>query len=305
MKKFGLFLILLVFADSAIAVPVVPGYTVQTYANVADTSQMAFDSSGVLYVSHYDNSITQSFNIRRIGLNGSSVSDYGNSGFVDADAIAMDTDGRISGTPGTLIVGCGYPSRIHGIKPDGSIVSLFDNIGSNPTQMRFDNNGRLLIVDPTSSAVFQISDNNPTMLFSTPTPSYSIAVDGDNRIFTSDDVGKIRVYENDVLSEFATLGSNGLTQYNLMMAFNSGDEFWGAGLYVFNNGTGNLLRFDSTGNQTIIGTGLDFIATDIIFGPDRALYIANTDGEILHITPEPATLLLFGLGGLMLRKKEH
>lgn len=309
MKKKAIFVcaLLLAIQSYTFGAPVVPGFTVQTYANVADVSQMAFDSEGVLYVSHYDASYTQGFNIRRIGVNGTSVNNYGNSGFVDADAIAMDADGQISGTPGTLIVGCGYPSHIYGIKPDESVVSLFENVGSNPTQMRFDSTGRLLIVDPTSSAVFQISGGNSTMLFSTPAPSYSIAVDAENRIFTSDDVGTIRVYENNVLSEFASLdSSNGLTHYNLMMAFNSGNGLWNAGLYVLNDGTGNLSRFDSLGNQTILGTGFNLWTTDMTFGPDGALYIANTNGEILRIVPEPATLLLLGLGGFaLLRKNKH
>jgi len=278
-------------ANIAIAVPVVPGYTVQTYAEVDLPMRMAFDSEEILYVGHYDASYTQSYYIRRIGLNGTSVSNYGNSAFVDADAVAVDADGQISGTPGTLLVGCGYPGRIYGIKPDESVLSLFTTNTAfyNPTQMIFDSTGRLLILDPTYSAVYQTSGNNPTILFSTPTASYSIAVGANDEIFISDNLGVIRIYENDVLSEFATLPYSG-EPYNLMMAFTEGNEHWEAGLYVVSDDTGELYRFDSQGQPTSIGTGFNPPphAIDLVFGPDGALYVSTSTGnEILRIVPEP------------------
>ena len=105
--------------------PVVPGYTVQTYAEVDSPHRMAFDSGGILYTGHYDASYTESFYVHRIGLNGAPVSTYGDLAFVDADAVAVDADGSISGTAGTVLVGCGYPGRIYGIKPDESVVDVF------------------------------------------------------------------------------------------------------------------------------------------------------------------------------------
>jgi hypothetical protein len=244
---------------------VVPGYTVQTYAQVQAPEQMAFDSQGFLYIGNgnndwllygdYDNDNY----VQQVAPGGAPVSNYGNSGFYDADAVAFDKYGTISGTAGTMLVGCGYPGRLYGIKPDQSVITLFTNMASyNPSKMIFDSTGRLLIADPTNSAVYQTTGTSPTLLFSTPTPSYSIAVDADNRIFISDDIGTIRVYENGELKEFATLGSNGPAHYNLNMAYASGNELWQAGLYVLNDSTGNLSRLDlEDGHQTILGTGYD------------------------------------------------
>ncbi len=278
-------------ANIAIAVPVVPGYTVQTYAEVDLPMRMAFDSEGILYVGHYD-ATTTPYYIRSIGVGGTPVSNYGDTPLGDADAVAVDTYGHISGTPGTVLVGCGYPGRIYGIKPDESVLSLFttNTAFHNPTQMIFDSTGRLLILDPTYSAVYQTSGNNPTFLFSTPTASFSIAVDADDRIFISDSLGVIRIYENDVLSEFATLPYSGVP-YNLMMAFTEGNEHWEAGLYVVSDDTGELYRFDSQGQPTSIGTGFNPPphAIDLVFGPDGALYVSTSTGnEILRIVSEPA-----------------
>jgi hypothetical protein len=42
----------------------------------------------------------------------------------------------------------------------------------------------------------------------------------------------------------------------------------------------------------------------LVFGPDDALYVATSTGdEILRIVPEPATILLLGLGGLTILRK--
>jgi formylglycine-generating enzyme required for sulfatase activity len=290
---FVFFPMILVLANTSIAMPIVPGYTVQTYAEVDSPHRMAFDSDGILYVGHYDASYTESFYIRRIGVGGTPIRNYGNSGLSDADAVLVDTDGQISGTPGTVIVGCGYTNGgIYAIYPDETVELLFspNTAFYNPTQLIFDNDGTLLILDPTYQKVSQTTGkpNAPTMLFSTPTDSYSIAVDIDDRIFISDNLGKIRIYENDELAEFVTLPYSGVP-YNLTMAFTAGNEYWDAGLYVVSDGTGYLSRFDSEGQQTILGTGFNPPpnTTDLVFGPDGALYVSTTGNEILRIVPEP------------------
>ena len=272
---------------------VVPGYTVQTYAQVQAPEQMAFDSQGFLYIGNGNNDwlligdYTDKY-IQRTAPGGAPVSNYGNSGFYDADAVAFDKYGTISGTAGTLLVGCGYPGRLYGIKPNEEVITLFTDMASyNPSKMIFDSTGRLLIADGTNAAVYQTTGANPTLLFPTPTQSFnSIAVDADDRIYIPDGIGKIFVYEDGELREFATLSPGYIS-----LAFTAGNELWEAGLYVLNDGTGNLSRFDSGGNETPIGTGGTGGpggTADMVFGPDGALYIDASNNEILRIVPEPA-----------------
>ena len=64
------------------------------------------------------------------------------------------------------------------------------------------------------------------------------------------------------------------------LAFDSSNN-----LYVANYGGGTIIKFDSSGNRSVFASGLS--------GP---LFIATQ-------VPEPAALLLLGLGGLVLRKR--
>jgi hypothetical protein len=103
----------------------VPGGVVSTYAYVDYPGQIAFGSQGFLYTGYADND-TQNGYVRQIAPGGAPVRNYGNHGFYDADAVAVDADGIISGTKGTVLVGCGYPGQIYGILPtDESVVELF------------------------------------------------------------------------------------------------------------------------------------------------------------------------------------
>ena len=68
-----------------------------------------------------------------------------------------------------------------------------------------------------------------------------------------------------------------------------------------------LWQLDSAGTATLFATTTTAFS-DLLFGQDGALYIAeySTLGDVVTISrvvPEPATLLLLGLGVVILRSK--
>src|SRR4051812_47701177 len=85
------------------AAPIIPGFTVTTYANAPNPVRLSFDPSGVLYVGNSDNSLSGAF-ISRVGVGGSAVTPYGPAIF-DPDAVLFDSTGVISGIPGAVLVG--------------------------------------------------------------------------------------------------------------------------------------------------------------------------------------------------------
>jgi len=107
-------------------------------------------------------------------------------------------------------------------------------------------------------------------------------VQGSSKVFKVTPTGQISVFRS------------GLTTV-LGLAFDSADR-----LYVLENttgnqfptpGTGKVIRIDSSGNRTLIASGL-FLPTAMTFGPDGALYVSNVGfgpppnglGQVLKIT---------------------
>jgi streptogramin lyase len=104
-----------------------------------------------------------------------------------------------------------------------------------------------------------------------------LAFDGSGNLFMSD-YARLRISKFDSSGNRSTFASDLSNPYGL--AFGSGGN-----LYTALYGNGTIMKFDSSGNSSIFASGLSqptFITTDI---------------------PEPATLLLFAAGGLILRRK--
>ena len=286
--------------DPVLAVISVPGYVVETYAEgVLGSVGLSFDSSGNLYVGSHYGHIDPAY-IYRVTPGGTSVGTYGNDPISDPDAVLVDRDGLISGVPGSVLVG-GYSGlfdrgRISAIWPDQTVHLIFESSSfSNPSQMVFDDTGRLLIVDNTGAQVVDSTGGVPTQLFSLPDFGVSIALDPSGRIFTSANDGVIRIHSagGTLLNDAFVTGLGTWAP----IAFGPGG-YWGTDLYAIDreNG-GQLLRFDMAGNPTVLGSG--FYPGNLAFGPDNAMYVSTDWDKVIRISapiPAPAAVLLAGIG---------
>jgi len=92
----------------------------------------------------------------------------------------------------------------------------------------------------------------------------------------------------------------------------SSAQLFGGDMYVFGTLQGEanykLYRITPEGDITLFARGLSYY-TAMTFGPDGALYLAELKSgnvaEITRIIPEPATLLVLGLGGLALVRRRR
>jgi len=252
---------------------------VETYANVTDPVALTFDyATGVLYVGR-DNSGSpggsnlEAVKIHRVGPNGSSVDEYGDSPISDPDVVTFDASGAISGVPGSVLVG---GLRVFTVLPDENVQDLFG--GGNVAEMTMDSRGRLLFTAQNSNSVFVSDGGLPTPLFTLPASGRGLAVAPNGHIYSAATDGVIRVHDADgnlVNAAFAT--ALGDRPY---LAFGRGGEF-GHQLYAIANG--QLLRFDESGNRQVLRDGVD--ALDLAFGPDNALYLSIFhDDRIQRIT---------------------
>lgn len=143
------------------AQPLAAGFEVQSYSNVSQPVSLSFDPSGILYVGNGN----WPSKIYRIDVGGSPVVEYGDISLEDPDAVVFDSVGTISGQPNSVLVGgIDGPSSPTGylaaILPSESTITIFGP-GSglvNPTDMLFDDTGRLLIADAFAAQVFYSDD---------------------------------------------------------------------------------------------------------------------------------------------------
>lgn len=122
------------------------------------------------------------------------------------------------------------------------------------------------------------------------------------QITVQDSGGNLNVPELDLLSPtftFSNLGAGlSVTSGNLTRSGSSSDQYTAAAVLVEFTGLGTISLPASTFTQTLIGyTGGNTLASQA-----TSAQLTGTVTYSYEVIPEPATMLLLGLGGLMLRK---
>ena len=305
-------MVLLAFGVVGAAGQVVPGLTVEHYADVTDPLGLTFAPDGTLY-SGRDNAGSggetwDAVKIHQIGIGGTPVVEYGNDPIPDPDSVLFDAAGLYAQPGSVLVAGQEIGSLtgfIRAVQPDQTIVDLWGPSEPlfNPNAMLFDNNGRLLVSDDIGD-VYEFVGGDLSLLIDLPAYGGASVVDEMNRIYTRTTDGIVRVFAEDgtlIDDAFAT----GLATTPLTMEFGPGNSLWGDDLYTLNRETGELLRIDDTGTVNVIGTGFDALDTlHLTFGPDGYMYLsAFGDDRVIRIVPEPASLSLLALGALALLRR--
>ena len=230
---------------------------------------LAFDNSGNLYAASFDDWYTGNGTIEKFDSSGNRSTF--SSGLMNPVGLAFQD---------SYLYVCSSlddPGQIFKLDSSGnkSLFAEAPDAGSvGDWDLAFDSSG-YLYMNNIMGQIFKFdSSGNGSVFASTNGSLDCLAFDNsDNLYATSDGDGIILKFDS---SGNSTIFASGLdSPYGL--AFDSSDN-----LYVTNNGT--ILKFDPSGNSTIFASGLS--------------------GLGFITTPEPTTLLLFGLGGgLTLRRK--
>lgn len=256
---------------------VAKGFHIEVYAHVPNPEKLSFAADGALYVGQPDGQ----GQIFRIAPGGRPVAHFGPPQ-ADPDAVLADDAGRISGHRHSVLVGGG--GILAAIFRNQQSAVIFNSGFADVDDMKFDRSGRLIFSDD-AARVLASTGGPPVQLFATPSRPASIAIDDDNRIFVVLVDGTIRIYNPDGTPAgiFASGLAPGLDTY---IVFGEAGGGFGKFLYVLSGST--LLRFNSNGKATVIGTGFGIgpsSATGFTFGPDHALYVADFNGDrVLRIS---------------------
>lgn len=314
MKSFRFVALVLCVPAVAFAAPAVPGFTVDVYASVNGPNCLSFDAVGNLYSGNGCPGLVPDIgSIYRIDAVTHAVSSYGPA-LYDPDAVAVDIGG-VFGSAGRVLVsgdstssGSG-PGYLAGINADGTadtLVTTDDWV--NAQCMRFDSSGRLILADwahQDDPRVFSVGASGHTLLISPPARAISMAIGANDSIYLAETDGTILVYDSagaaiNGPSAPLAAGLDPMGGYFLPIDCGRGGV-WGSNTYVISGG--NLVSIDASGAQQTLGSGFG-TCTDLLFGPDNAMYVADsTANEIYRIVPEPTVLSLVGFGSLWLIRR--
>lgn len=300
------------------------GYFIEDYAQYSSTSlsmHMVFDNSGNLYINHHNKGLVMKVDSKHqpsvhatgfgnlFGITWGGGTGYGNYLYVtqsegtSSDKIyRVDLEGNISnfatmGSPShsptvlaidtlgnygnKMYVGTGAMDRLCSVSTSGN-VSLFSSWpgwtnGGSVYGLEFDTTGKYggKLFAGTS---FRSSDSDISGLF-------AIEPDGSATRFGDDIVA------------VGTIG------------FDKTGKYFDGDMFVFGkddfSSTSTLWRIMADGSSEEFMSGI----RSFTFGDDGAMYVSNYNSStskvnISRITPEPATLLFLGIGGLILRRNK-
>jgi hypothetical protein len=308
----------------AAAAPLVPGFIVESYATPTSPGGMSFRPDGTLFTGNIDNAVSGAF-VQRVAPGGAPVTPHNATPIYDPDTAIYTANAFGAAAAGAVIVGGTvfgtFTGTYSAIDPvTGAVTPAFGAGGSpqNPSDMKFDSTGRLLIANfgsvPGTGTVLATTGGTPAPLISYATVQPNVFDVGANDelyvvTYETDGSNQVRRHAADgsVIDDSFVTGLG----VGTMVDYSAGGVF-GTGLLVLDPVSGVLRRFDDAGVATVLGTGFtDFagrILTDIELGPGGALFLALADtcacdapGEILRIAPavaqvpEPTTLGLLGL----------
>ncbi len=271
---------------------------------IQDPEELAFDSAGNLYVGRSLN--TRRITIYQIPAGGGEALAWPSNKrpFDDPDGIDVDDMDTIWGTTG--VRNNRQNGEVVHVFSDGTFETIGGNYLRNPTSLELDRNGRF---GPEGSVIVANQSNlvgGIEILSVTPDPL------GVTSIFSTDEYNVIRCLSFDTDNTLWFVGGENL--YSWAEGTSRPEEFqlsgfagaisavgvdpFGDGLVVGFIDERAIARVSFDGVVDIIAIGLDPKA--FAFDSLGRIYVSDQVSDVVWIVPEPSTLFLLAIGGLVL-----